>query len=175
MVFALAHATGKVGRFTLIERWRNNERLLAPHENPLKILLKWGEYANDVQFILQRSENKHQQQQNQQQMTKQLQQSLAQLSLKQQQPENVPVSIASTVRNIQNDQQIILKNLKNQEAKNSNNTEDINNYKKLSGSSNINHENEDNRNTIVEDTQSSLEVRLSLAHERAQELKKRFG
>ncbi|XP_055375196.1 ras association domain-containing protein 8 [Condylostylus longicornis] len=56
IVFALAHATGKVGRFTLIERWRNNERSLAPNENPLKILLKWGEYANDVQFILQRSD-----------------------------------------------------------------------------------------------------------------------
>ncbi|XP_001359542.3 probable serine/threonine-protein kinase cdc7 [Drosophila pseudoobscura] len=62
VVFALAHATGKVGRFTLIERWRNNERHLAPNENPMKLLLKWGEYANDVQFILQRSENKAQQQ-----------------------------------------------------------------------------------------------------------------
>ncbi|EAT33250.1 AAEL014488-PA [Aedes aegypti] len=48
VVFALAHATGKTGRFTLIERWRNNERLLAPHENPLKILMKWGEYSSDV-------------------------------------------------------------------------------------------------------------------------------
>ncbi|KAH8247904.1 hypothetical protein KR038_011743 [Drosophila bunnanda] len=66
VVFALAHATGKVGRFTLIERWRNNERHLAPNENPMKLLLKWGEYANDVQFILQRSENKTQQQQQQQ-------------------------------------------------------------------------------------------------------------
>ncbi|KAL5274075.1 RASSF8 family protein [Megaselia abdita] len=56
VVFALAHATGKVGRFTLIERWRNNERLLGPSESPMKILLKWGEYANDVQFILQRSD-----------------------------------------------------------------------------------------------------------------------
>lgn len=79
-MFALAHATGKVGRFTLIERWRNNERLLAPQENPLKvlrcnffhnqvffffnkknllsfqILMKWGEYSSDVQFILQRSD-----------------------------------------------------------------------------------------------------------------------
>ncbi|RZC41285.1 ras association domain-containing protein 8, partial [Asbolus verrucosus] len=53
VVFALAHATGKSGRFTLIERWRNNERQLAPNENPLKILMKWGEYSNDVQFILQ--------------------------------------------------------------------------------------------------------------------------
>ncbi|KAH8277374.1 hypothetical protein KR026_009996 [Drosophila bipectinata] len=67
VVFALAHATGKVGRFTLIERWRNNERHLAPNENPMKLLLKWGEYANDVQFILQRSENKTQQQTPQQQ------------------------------------------------------------------------------------------------------------
>ncbi|XP_055644399.1 ras association domain-containing protein 8 isoform X2 [Toxorhynchites rutilus septentrionalis] len=63
VVFALAHATGKTGRFTLIERWRNNERLLAPHENPLKILMKWGEYSSDVQFILQRSEQKKDQSQ----------------------------------------------------------------------------------------------------------------
>ncbi|XP_058055951.1 GATA zinc finger domain-containing protein 8 [Anopheles bellator] len=60
VVFALAHATGKTGRFTLIERWRNNERLLAPHENPLKILMKWGEYSSDVQFILQRSDQQQQ-------------------------------------------------------------------------------------------------------------------
>ncbi|XP_044254195.1 ras association domain-containing protein 8 [Tribolium madens] len=58
VVFALAHATGKSGRFTLIERWRNNERQLAPNENPLKILMKWGEYSNDVQFILQWNESK---------------------------------------------------------------------------------------------------------------------
>lgn len=57
-MFALAHATNKIGRFTLIERWRNNERHLAPHENPLKILMKWGEYSSDVQFILQQSETK---------------------------------------------------------------------------------------------------------------------
>ncbi|XP_037047548.1 ras association domain-containing protein 8 [Bradysia coprophila] len=56
VVFALCHATGKIGRFTLIERWRSNERLLAPNENPLKILMKWGEFSSDVQFILQRSE-----------------------------------------------------------------------------------------------------------------------
>ncbi|XP_039287863.1 ras association domain-containing protein 8 [Nilaparvata lugens] len=55
VVYALAHATGKTGRFTLIERWRNNERLLAPQEHPLKVLTKWGEYSNDVQLILQRS------------------------------------------------------------------------------------------------------------------------
>ncbi|XP_026811849.1 ras association domain-containing protein 8 [Rhopalosiphum maidis] len=57
VVYALAHATGKTGRFTLIERWRNNERLLAPQDHPVTVLMKWGEYANDVQFILQRSGN----------------------------------------------------------------------------------------------------------------------
>ncbi|KAL1398772.1 hypothetical protein pipiens_002344 [Culex pipiens pipiens] len=71
VVFALAHATGKTGRFTLIERWRNNERLLAPHENPLKILMKWGEYSSDVQFILQRSEQKKDGQTTQQQQQQQ--------------------------------------------------------------------------------------------------------
>ncbi|XP_046440092.1 ras association domain-containing protein 8-like [Daphnia pulex] len=55
VVYALAHATGKTGRFTLIERWRSNERLLAPHEHPLKVLMKWGEYSSDVHFILQRT------------------------------------------------------------------------------------------------------------------------
>lgn len=39
VVFALAHATGKTGRFTLIERWRNNERPLAPNDNPLKVTI----------------------------------------------------------------------------------------------------------------------------------------
>lgn len=37
--FATLHtATGKTGRFTLIEKWRNNERLLAPNESPLKVI-----------------------------------------------------------------------------------------------------------------------------------------
>nr|XP_023015939.1 ras association domain-containing protein 8 [Leptinotarsa decemlineata]XP_023015944.1 ras association domain-containing protein 8 [Leptinotarsa decemlineata] len=64
VVFALAHATGKSGRFTLIERWRSNERQLSPNENPMKIIMKWGEYSSDVQFILQRSENSKINQQN---------------------------------------------------------------------------------------------------------------
>ncbi|XP_053669153.1 uncharacterized protein DDB_G0283357 [Anopheles marshallii] len=99
VVFALAHATGKTGRFTLIERWRNNERLLAPHENPLKILMKWGEYSSDVQFILQRSDQQqqqkkdaHQQQQQQQHQTSppstQAQQQSQQQLLRQQQKLN---------------------------------------------------------------------------------------
>ncbi|CAH1786274.1 unnamed protein product [Owenia fusiformis] len=56
VVIALAHATGKTGRFTLAEKWRDNERLLAPTDNPLKVLHKWGEYATDVQFVLRHSD-----------------------------------------------------------------------------------------------------------------------
>lgn len=56
VVYALAHATGKTGRFTLNERWRSNERLLSPQDQPLKILMKWGKYSNEVQFVLQRSQ-----------------------------------------------------------------------------------------------------------------------
>ncbi|KAL6262418.1 hypothetical protein P5V15_007505 [Pogonomyrmex californicus] len=55
VVYALAHATAQTGRFTLVERWRGSERLLAPYENPLKILMKWGEYSSEVQLILRRS------------------------------------------------------------------------------------------------------------------------
>lgn len=55
IVYALAHATGRTGRFTLVERWRSNERLLAPQERPAKVLSKWGEYSGEVQFVLLRS------------------------------------------------------------------------------------------------------------------------
>lgn len=90
VVFALAHATGKTGRFTLIERWRNNERLLAPHENPLKILMKWGEYSSDVQFILQRSEQKKDGQTNQQQQQQQQNNTNNNNPQQQQQPNSSP-------------------------------------------------------------------------------------
>ncbi|XP_064635505.1 cilia- and flagella-associated protein 45-like [Lineus longissimus] len=55
IILALAHATGQTGRFTLLEKWRNNERFLLPQDNPLRILHKWGEYATDVHFILRKS------------------------------------------------------------------------------------------------------------------------
>lgn len=55
VVIALAQATGRTGRYTLVERWRNAERLLPPSETPLTVLAKWGTYASDVQFILRRS------------------------------------------------------------------------------------------------------------------------
>ena len=57
VVFALAHATQQTGRFILIEKWRNSERLLAPSEHPLQVLSKWGEYANDVTFVMRRSDS----------------------------------------------------------------------------------------------------------------------
>lgn len=55
VVIALAQATGRTGRYTLVERWRNAERLLPPSETPLTVLNKWGTYASDVMFILRRS------------------------------------------------------------------------------------------------------------------------
>uniref|UniRef100_A0A6G1SQI7 Ras association domain-containing protein 8 n=1 Tax=Aceria tosichella TaxID=561515 RepID=A0A6G1SQI7_9ACAR len=55
IVFALAHATQQAGRFTMIERWRNNERLLSPNEQPLVTLQRWGDRMNEVEFILKRT------------------------------------------------------------------------------------------------------------------------
>ncbi|XP_067860778.1 ras association domain-containing protein 8b [Heptranchias perlo] len=55
VVIALAQAIGRTGRYTLIEKWRETERHLAPHENPLVALNKWGQYASDVQLILRRT------------------------------------------------------------------------------------------------------------------------
>ncbi|KAL2102968.1 hypothetical protein ACEWY4_002136 [Coilia grayii] len=55
VVIALAQAIGRTGRYTLIEKWRETERHLAPHENPVASLNKWGQYASDVQLVLQRT------------------------------------------------------------------------------------------------------------------------
>lgn len=55
VVIALAQAIGRTGRYTLIEKWRETERHLSPHENPVVSLNKWGQYAGDVQLILQRT------------------------------------------------------------------------------------------------------------------------
>ncbi|XP_008281156.1 ras association domain-containing protein 8b [Stegastes partitus] len=55
VVIALAQAIGRTGRYTLIEKWRETERHLAPHENPVVSLNKWGQYASNVQLILQRT------------------------------------------------------------------------------------------------------------------------
>ncbi|KAJ8374081.1 hypothetical protein SKAU_G00046610 [Synaphobranchus kaupii] len=55
VVIALAQAIGRTGRYTLIEQWRETERHLAPHENPIVSLNKWGQYACDVQLVLRRT------------------------------------------------------------------------------------------------------------------------
>ncbi|KAJ3596676.1 hypothetical protein NHX12_003080 [Muraenolepis orangiensis] len=52
VVIALAQAIGRTGRYTLVERWRDSERLLAPHESPVSSLNTWGQYAGDVQLLL---------------------------------------------------------------------------------------------------------------------------
>ncbi|XP_041367137.1 nuclear transcription factor Y subunit gamma-like [Gigantopelta aegis] len=56
VVIALAHAMGRTGRFTLIEKWRDVERPLSAAEFPLRVLHKWGEYANDVKLFLCQSD-----------------------------------------------------------------------------------------------------------------------
>lgn len=58
IVIALAHAMGRTGRFTLIEKWRDNERPLSPSECPLQVLQKWGEFANEVNLCLYESGSK---------------------------------------------------------------------------------------------------------------------
>ncbi|XP_059367288.1 ras association domain-containing protein 8-like isoform X1 [Carassius carassius] len=55
VVIALAQAIGRTGRYTLIEKWHETERHLAPNENPVVSLNKWGQYASDVQLVLQRT------------------------------------------------------------------------------------------------------------------------
>uniref|UniRef100_A0A8C0HBK8 Ras association domain-containing protein 7 n=1 Tax=Chelonoidis abingdonii TaxID=106734 RepID=A0A8C0HBK8_CHEAB len=55
VVIALARAIGQTGRYILIQKLREKERQLLPHECPLESLAKCGQYANDVQFVLQRT------------------------------------------------------------------------------------------------------------------------
>ena len=38
-----------------MEKWRDSERHLAPHESPVASLNTWGQYAGDVQLILHRT------------------------------------------------------------------------------------------------------------------------
>ncbi|XP_061891273.1 ras association domain-containing protein 8 [Entelurus aequoreus] len=55
VVIALAQAIGRTGRYTLVEKWRDTERHLVPHESPVASLNTWGQYAGDVQLILLRT------------------------------------------------------------------------------------------------------------------------
>lgn len=63
IVIALAQAMGRTGRFTLIEKWRENERPLAPTECPLLVLQKWGEFASEVKLVLYESGTRRKQKQ----------------------------------------------------------------------------------------------------------------
>lgn len=171
----MAHATGKVGRFTLIERWRNNERLLAPNENPLKLLLKWGEYANDVQFILQRSESKQQQQQQSQVVKQEM--------IQQNNSNNNNES--TTV--MSNKKPLGLSNINNNH---NNNVIDKQNNNNITSTTNTNNSIVENALNATSSTQLppvqqphqkplTMELSLNAAHERAElkreELKKAFG
>ncbi|XP_076819206.1 ras association domain-containing protein 8-like [Clavelina lepadiformis] len=55
VVIALAQATGRTGRYTLVERWKTMEKMLPPSERPLQVLADWGERGADVQFVLRRT------------------------------------------------------------------------------------------------------------------------
>lgn len=48
VIIALAQATGKTGRFTLIEKWRDYEKTLAPDDCPLLVAQKFGDYSHEV-------------------------------------------------------------------------------------------------------------------------------
>lgn len=61
IVIALAQAMGRTGRFTLMEKWRENERPLPPTECPLLVLQKWGEFANEVKLVLYESGSRRRQ------------------------------------------------------------------------------------------------------------------
>lgn len=48
VIVALAQATGKTGRFTLVEKWRDYEKCLTPNECPLVVAQKFGDYTHEV-------------------------------------------------------------------------------------------------------------------------------
>ena len=52
VLLALASATGKLGRFALVEKWRDLERILPREAKPIRCLQMWGEQASEVKFVL---------------------------------------------------------------------------------------------------------------------------
>lgn len=52
ILLALASATGKLGRFALLEKWRDLERILPREAKPIKCLQMWGKQASEVKFVL---------------------------------------------------------------------------------------------------------------------------
>uniref|UniRef100_A0A6I8PQM3 Ras-associating domain-containing protein n=1 Tax=Ornithorhynchus anatinus TaxID=9258 RepID=A0A6I8PQM3_ORNAN len=55
VVIALARAIGQTGRYVLIQRLREKERQLLPHECPVATQAQCGQSAHDVQFVLRRT------------------------------------------------------------------------------------------------------------------------
>ncbi|XP_078486315.1 ras association domain-containing protein 8-like [Ciona intestinalis] len=55
VVIALAQATGRTGRYTLVEQWRGTEKMLPPTERPLQVLSNFGDRSPSIQFILRRT------------------------------------------------------------------------------------------------------------------------
>lgn len=58
ILLALASATGKLGRFALVEKWRDLERTLPREAKPLKCLQMWGKQASEVKFVLKLMKDK---------------------------------------------------------------------------------------------------------------------
>lgn len=58
ILLALANATGKLGRFALLEKWRDLERILPREAKPIKCLQMWGKQANEVKFVLKLMKDK---------------------------------------------------------------------------------------------------------------------
>ncbi|KAM8864831.1 ras association domain-containing protein 8 isoform 1-T3 [Spinachia spinachia] len=52
VVIVLAQATGRPGRYTLQEKFKDFTRCMAPDERPLETLSKYGEQARDVRLTL---------------------------------------------------------------------------------------------------------------------------
>ena len=52
VLLALASATGKLGRFALLEKWRDLERILPREAKPIRCLQMWGKQASEVKFVL---------------------------------------------------------------------------------------------------------------------------
>ncbi|XP_033645465.1 ras association domain-containing protein 8-like [Asterias rubens] len=55
VIIALAQATGQIGRFNLIEKCHDSERSLKPHENPLRLMSKWGPNSKDFYFLMRKT------------------------------------------------------------------------------------------------------------------------
>lgn len=58
ILVAVANATGKLGRFALLEKWRDLERILPREAKPIQCLRMWGDQAREVKFVLKLMEDK---------------------------------------------------------------------------------------------------------------------